>query len=43
MNASKDPSRIEYIPPATQHIETYGREVCRELGEEFAQPEIVEE
>lgn len=33
--------RIEYIPPFSKHIEDYGRQVCRELGEEFAEPEII--
>jgi hypothetical protein len=33
--------RIEYIPPPSEHIEAYGRQVCRELGEEFAEPEVM--
>jgi len=37
----QDKSHIEYIPPATHQIETYGREVCHELGEDFTEPEVI--
>lgn len=33
--------RIEYIPPSSEQIEDYGRQVCRGLGNEFAKPEII--
>lgn len=42
MNIGKNPDRIKYIPPASHQVETYGRKVCHELGEEFTEPEIVE-
>jgi len=42
MEETKDPVRIEYIPPASHKVEAYGREVCTELGEEFTEPEVVE-
>ncbi|KAB2902707.1 MAG: hypothetical protein F9K27_15860 [Anaerolineae bacterium] len=41
MQESQDNVRIEYIPPPSEHIEDYGRQVCRRLGEEFAEPEII--
>ena len=33
--------RIEYIPPPPEQVEDYGRQVCRELGDAFDEPEII--
>lgn len=41
MQEPQDVVRIEYIPPPSEHIEEYGRQVCQELGDEFAEPEII--
>lgn len=41
MQESPDRVRIEYIPPASEQIENYGRQVCRGLGDEFAEPEVI--
>lgn len=41
MAEQSDHRRIEYFPPTPEHIEAYGRQVCRDLGEEFAEPEVM--
>jgi hypothetical protein len=41
MHDSQDKVRIEYIPPATEQVEAYSQQVCRDLGDEFAEPEVV--
>jgi hypothetical protein len=42
MQESQDGVRIEYIPPASERVEAYGQQVCHNLGDEFAEPEIVQ-
>ena len=34
--------RTEYTPPASRVVEQYCRRVCREMGEQFTEPEIME-
>ena len=42
MKGSQDKVRIEYIPPASERVEAYGQQVCHDLGDEFAEPEVVQ-
>ena len=42
MQESQNKVRIEYIPPASDRVEAYGQQICTELGDEFAEPEIVQ-
>jgi hypothetical protein len=42
MQESQDKVRIEYIPPASDRVEAYGQQVCDGLGDEFAEPEVVQ-
>ena len=42
MQESQDGVRIEYIPPAPDRVEAYGQQVCHDLGDAFAEPEVVQ-
>ena len=42
MEESQKEARIEYIPPASDRVEAYGQQVCHGLGDEFAEPEVVQ-
>lgn len=41
MTEKRKPMRIVYIRPSAEQIADYGRALCRELGDEFTQPEVV--
>jgi hypothetical protein len=38
----KTAPRVVYSPPPTQQLEAFAREVCRDLGDEFFQREVVD-
>ena len=42
MEESQKEVRVEYIPPASDRVEAYGQQVCHGLGDEFAEPEVVQ-
>ena len=42
MEESQKEVRIEYIPPASDRVEAYSQQVCHDLGDAFAEPEIVQ-
>ena len=34
---------VVYLPPASDRIERYARQVCHRLGQDFAHPDVVRE
>ena len=41
MDSERQKRDVVYLPPASEQIEQYARQVCQRLGQDFTKPEFV--